>query len=111
MIDPISATAAQSVETASAVGSTAPPANSQIAAAAVNPSQGLSFAEMLSTQAERLTRTLHGAEAISAKGMTGETGIRQVADAVMEAERSMQAAVVVRDKIVSAWLDVSRMAI
>ena len=111
MLDPISATAAQSVETASAVGRAAALANLKIADAAPTPTQGISFAEMLGAQAESLTTTLHGAEAISAKGMTGETGSRQVADAVMEAERSMQAAVVVRDKIVSAWLDVSRMAI
>jgi len=37
--------------------------------------------------------------------------VRQVTDAVMEAERNLQAAVAIRDKIVTAYLDMTRMAI
>ncbi|EFL89497.1 flagellar hook-basal body complex protein FliE [Ahrensia sp. R2A130] len=103
MIDPISATAASSAGQTAATALAKPPVT--------NAPTGISFAEMLGSQAQNLSNGLHGAEAIAAQGMTGETGIRQVADAVMEAERSMQAAVVVRDKIVAAWLDISRMAI
>ena len=40
------------------------------------------------------------------KGLMGE-----VADAVMSAEQSLQAAVAIRDKIISAYMEISRMAI
>lgn len=51
------------------------------------------------------------AEAVSAQGLAGQAGPREVADAVMSAERSLNAAIAVRDKIVSSFLEVSRMAI
>jgi flagellar hook-basal body complex protein FliE len=37
--------------------------------------------------------------------------MRSVVDAVMSAEQSLQAAVAIRDKIVTAYLEISRMAI
>ena len=37
--------------------------------------------------------------------------MREVVDAVMSAEQTLQAAVAIRDKIVSAYLEISRMAI
>ena len=51
------------------------------------------------------------AEAVSAQGLLGQAGPREVADAVMSAERSLQTAIAVRDKIVSSFLEISRMAI
>lgn len=103
MIDPVSATAAPIVGQTGVTALSKPPAS--------NAPIGMSFAEMLGSQAQSVAGSLHSSEVIAAEGINGETGLRQVADAVMEAERSMQAAVVVRDKIVAAWLDVSRMAI
>ena len=48
---------------------------------------------------------------MSVQGIQGEADTREVVDAVMSAEQSLQAAIAIRDKIVSAYLEVSRMAI
>jgi flagellar hook-basal body complex protein FliE len=54
---------------------------------------------------------MRGAEQLSADALQGKADMRQVVDAVMSAEQSFQAAVAIRDKIVTAYLEVSRMAI
>lgn len=107
MIDPISAVVTSGTTPTGAPSSI----NSPAPTGTGSTSGGVSFADMLGEQTKAMAATLHTAETTAASGITGDVGIRQVADAVMEAERSMQAAVVVRDKIVAAWLDVSRMAI
>lgn len=72
---------------------------------------GQSFASMVSEVADRTIGTLQNAEQVSVKALQGDADMRQVADAVMNAEQSLQAAVAIRDKIVTAYLEVSRMAI
>jgi flagellar hook-basal body complex protein FliE len=79
------------------------------ASAGVNPGQ--SFAAMVSETANRTIDTLQAAEQVSIKALQGDADARQVADAVMNAEQSLQAAVAIRDKIVTAYLEISRMAI
>lgn len=70
-----------------------------------------SFAAVLSDLATRTVDTLHNAEQMSVKGIQGEADTREVVDAVMSAEQVLQAAVAIRDKIVSAYMEISRMAI
>jgi flagellar hook-basal body complex protein FliE len=72
---------------------------------------GQSFATMVSEAANRTIDTLKGAENVSVQALQGDADMRKVADAVMTAEQSLQAAVAIRDKIVTAYLEVSRMAI
>jgi flagellar hook-basal body complex protein FliE len=72
---------------------------------------GNSFAEMVSQAATRTIGTLEQAEQVSVQALQGDADMRQVADAVMSAEQALQAAVAIRDKIVSSYLEVSRMAI
>ena len=72
---------------------------------------GQSFATMASAAANRTIDTLKGAENVSVQALQGDADMRKVADAVMTAEQSFQAAVAIRDKIVTAYLEVSRMAI
>jgi flagellar hook-basal body complex protein FliE len=72
---------------------------------------GSSFAAMLTRAAGDAIGTLQQAEQVSVQALQGEADIRQVVDAVMSAEQSLQAAVAIRDKIVTAYLEVSRMAI
>ena len=55
--------------------------------------------------------TLQNAEAMSIKGIKGEASAYEVASAVMEAEQTIRMAVSVRDKIVNAYLEISRMQI
>ena len=69
------------------------------------------FASALGTAALDAAQTLRTAEATAARALTGDAGIRETVDAVLEAERTVRAASAIRDKIVSGWLDVSRMSI
>ena len=43
--------------------------------------------------------------------MKGDVDTRQVVDAVMGAQQALQTTIAIRDKIVSAYLEVSRMSI
>ncbi|KFB09195.1 flagellar hook-basal body complex protein FliE [Nitratireductor basaltis] len=72
---------------------------------------GEAFSTMLSNFATSTVSKLEGAELMSVKAIQGEADTREVVDAVMSAEQSLQAAIAIRDKIVTAYLEVSRMAI
>ena len=72
---------------------------------------GASFASMLGDAAGRVANNLQQAEALSVKALQGEGDMRAIVNSVMSAEQSLQAAVTIRDKIVSAYLEISRMAI
>ena len=72
---------------------------------------GQSFANMLGDAAGRVADNLQQAEQLSVGALQGNGDMRAVVDAVMTAEQSLQAAVAIRDKIVSAYLEVSRMQI
>ena len=54
---------------------------------------------------------LKGAEAASFAGIKGTMSTREVVDAVMQGEQALQTATAVRDKIVTAFLDITRMQI
>jgi flagellar hook-basal body complex protein FliE len=69
------------------------------------------FSTMVSQAALNTVQRLEAAESLSLKALQGEAETREVVDAVMDAEQSLQAAIAIRDKIVSAYLEISRMAI
>jgi flagellar hook-basal body complex protein FliE len=72
---------------------------------------GASFASMVGEAAGRVVDNLAQAEQLSIKALQGEGDMRAVVDSVMTAEQSLAAAVAIRDKIVTAYLEVSRMQI
>ncbi|AZV20338.1 MULTISPECIES: flagellar hook-basal body complex protein FliE [unclassified Mesorhizobium] len=72
---------------------------------------GTSFAEALSQAASKTVNTLQNAEQVSLQALKGDADTRQVVDAVMSAQQALQTAVAIRDKVVSAYLEVSRMGI
>lgn len=55
--------------------------------------------------------TLKNAEATSLRGVKGEASVQEVVEAVMAAEQTLQGGIAIRDKVVSAYLEISRMAI
>jgi flagellar hook-basal body complex protein FliE len=69
------------------------------------------FSSMLTRMAADTVDTLKAAEATSVAGITDKASVQQVVEAVMAAEQSLQTAVVVRDKVVSAYMEISRMTI
>ena len=72
---------------------------------------GTSFAEALGQAATKTVNTLQGAEQVSIQALRGDADTRQVVDAVMNAQQALQTAVAIRDKVVSAYLEISRMGI
>lgn len=72
---------------------------------------GDAFASMVTELAGNTVARLEKAEALSLDALRGEADTRAVVDAVMSAEQSLRAAIAIRDKIVEAYLDISRMSI
>ena len=69
------------------------------------------FAEALGQAASKTVGTLQNAESVAIRALSGDADTRQVVDAVMSAQQALQTAVSIRDKIVSAYLEISRMGI
>lgn len=72
---------------------------------------GLGFNEVMSNIAVNTVGKLQYAEQVSLDAVQGTANTREVVDALMSAEQSLQTAIAIRDKIVTAYLDVSRMQI
>jgi flagellar hook-basal body complex protein FliE len=102
MIDPVS----PALQQASLASATRP------SQAVAGPEQSAdSFGSFLGDAASQLRTNLSTAEQAAIAGMKGEAPVADVVAAVMEAERSLRLAVGIRDKVVSAWMEVSRMQI
>ena len=69
------------------------------------------FASMLGRLASETGGALRQGEAAAIAGIEGQVPLQTVVERVMAAERALQAALAVRDKAVSAYLEVSRMQI
>ncbi|AIJ86816.1 flagellar hook-basal body complex protein FliE [Brucella melitensis] len=78
---------------------------------AVPATPGASFCEVLSQMTGSVSQKLQAAEATSIQGIKGDAPVRDVVSSVMEAEQSLQTAIAIRDKIVQAYLEISRMPI
>jgi len=72
---------------------------------------GMDFASVLGDMAVGTMNSLKGAEAMSFKAIQGKANTREVVDAVLDAQQSLQTAMALRDKIVSAYLEVTKMQI
>lgn len=73
--------------------------------------QGADFGSLLSDLFSSTSASLKQAEATSIAGIKGKASVQQVVEAVMNAEQSLQSAIAVRDKVVSAYLEITRMQI
>lgn len=69
------------------------------------------FSEVLGQLISGTSETLKAGEAASLAGIKGQASVQQVVEAVMMADQSLQVALAVRDKVVSAYLEISRMSI
>ncbi|ATU95897.1 flagellar hook-basal body complex protein FliE (plasmid) [Phyllobacterium zundukense] len=101
-----------SVSTRNALSKLSETVNQGTAAASPAAATGQpSFDNVLSQLAGSVSGKLESAEAVSMKSMTGDVPTRDVVNAVMDAEQSLQTAIAIRDKIVQAYLEISRMPI
>ena len=71
----------------------------------------VSFGQVLEQAATDAVSSLNKAETAAIDGLQGKAGTREVVDAILQAERSMQTAIAIRDKLVSAYHELSRMQI
>jgi len=95
------------------VGQTDPSTNPlALATSGTNPTDvATSFTEALTNAVSKTADSLTNAQQLSIQALQGKGDTRQVVDAVLDAQQSLQTAIAIRDKIVSAYLDVSRMSI
>jgi len=89
----------------SVVGAGQAPGAASIAAA------GNDFSTMLTQVTADAIDTMKRGEAAAIAGIEGKMPAQQVVAAVMEAERTLQAAIAIRDKTIGALLEISRMQI
>jgi len=73
--------------------------------------QGLDFGQVLADVGNSTIQSIQKAEATSIASLKGDANTYDVVASVMEAEQSLRMMVSVRDKIVSAYLEISRMQI
>lgn len=66
-----------------------------------------SFGDILA----QFSNVLKEGEQAAIKGISGEMPMQQVVEKVLEAERALSTAVSIRDKVVSAYLEMTRMQI
>jgi len=72
---------------------------------------GESFAALLKQAAGDVGGALHKSEAASLQAVTGKPDLAQVAAAVNNAEIALQAVIAVRDRVIQAYNDISKMPI
>jgi len=70
-----------------------------------------SFADVMQSMGENVVDRLKVAEGQSFAAVRGEVATRDVVDALMTAEQSLQTAVAIRDKLVTSYLEIARMQI
>ena len=80
-------------------------------AATVGAEPAMSFAKVMGEMAQETVDTLKLSETKSFEGIRGTASTREVVDAVMNAEQALQTAIAIRDKVVTAYLEVARMQI
>jgi flagellar hook-basal body complex protein FliE len=105
-INAISAALSGTPAASSVQGATAAQRNGATTAA-----QPLDFADLLGQMVTGAAGAVRTAESAAISGLRGQLPVAQVVQTVMAAQETLQTAVAVRDKVVSAYLEVSRMAI
>lgn len=70
------------------------------------------FEQILANISQNLNSNISQAETLSLQQLSGEqANVRDVVNSIMSAERSLNTAVAIRDKIIQAYMEISRMQI
>lgn len=69
------------------------------------------FGSIFAAAATQAIDTVKAGEAAAITGIQGRSSVQEVVQAVMSAEQTLQAALAIRDKVVSAYQEISRMQI
>jgi Flagellar hook-basal body protein len=73
--------------------------------------QSVDFGDIMVQVAANAAQTLRAGESAAIAGIQGKASVQQVVEAVMSAEQALQTAIAIRDKVVAAYQEISRMAI
>jgi flagellar hook-basal body complex protein FliE len=73
--------------------------------------EGKDFTQVLAQVSNDAIGKLKTAESSAISGIQGKASVQQVVESVMSAEQTLQTAVAVRDKVISAYQEISRMSI
>lgn len=87
--------------------------NSLANAAGVAPTEKATndFSAVVADVFDSSVEALRSGEAAATAGIQGKASIQNVVQSVMEAEQTLQVGIAVRNKVVEAYLEISRMAI
>lgn len=72
---------------------------------------GADFGKVLADVANNTVDAMKSGESAAIGGITGSRSVQSVVDAMLNAEQALQTAIAVRDKLVSAYQEISRMSI
>jgi flagellar hook-basal body complex protein FliE len=99
------------IENVSGIGAASPSAGIRSPAAATTPTEGPSFDQAVAQVVGSAIDTLQTGEAVAIQGVEGAAPPMKVVESVMSAQRSLQTVLSIRDKAVSAYQEIARMAI
>lgn len=109
MIESISALAS-SLSTPTSL-STLRASSSETSVPSVGSAKAADFGDVLASVSSDAMNTIRQGEAAAISGIQGKASVQQVVEAVVSAEQTLQTALAVRDKVVAAYQEISRMAI
>lgn len=89
-------------------GNVAPAGSASVQASAPISQDFGSILQQMTTDA---IATMRNGEALSIAGVKGQAPVQDVVQGVMAAEQTLQATITIRDKVVAAYLEISRMTI
>lgn len=72
---------------------------------------GQSFGDFLKSYAGDVTKSLEGGESAATAAATGKANIASVVTAISNAELMLQTVVTIRDKVISAYEDITKTSI
>jgi flagellar hook-basal body complex protein FliE len=99
------------IENVSAIGSGSMSTGVRSLQSAAKPTEGPSFEQALAQAIGSAVDTLQTGEAAAIQGVEGAASPMKVVESVMAAQRSLQSVLAIRDKAVSAFQEITRMAI
>ena len=99
------------IESVSGIGAASVSAGVRGPTAAAASTQSPSFDQALAQVISSAVDTLQTGEAVAIQGVEGVASPMKVVDSVMAAQRSLQSVLAIRDKAVSAYQEIARMAI
>lgn len=72
---------------------------------------GADFGQVLAEMTSGAVDTIKASEATAISGVQGNASVQQVVTAIMSAEQTLQTAIAIRDKVIAAYQEISRMQI